>query len=490
MKNIKVIISELFFLCATATFFAIPWGLKNYPLHMPWNVFFVLSSNTSGHDSGTGISIIKGFVIPTIICFLIFNLVFIIFLKKINKIDSKLLNSTGIYFSLSILALLISVNAPFYLKIAKIIKSEPKQSDFYIKNYIAQNDFTIIPPENKRNIIFIFLESMENGFTDTTHGGFFKDNLIPNLTRLAEENISFSETENIGGGRNLQGTSWTVGGLLSKLNGIPFFLPFTKDSEGNKHCLINHKGLNDYLYDQGYTQIFAMGSEKQFEDRSILLEDHHVVVHDINWYKENNYIPKEYQVFWGFEDLKLYDIAKRELSDLGKNTEPFFYGMLTVDTHFPKGFLCDECQSESKYQMQNVVRCADRQIGNFINWVQNQDWYKNTTIVICGDHAYLNAPLNNFTVEQGIIPKKQIDANRRFIDIFINPIVEVPEEKIKRRIFSSFDIMPTLLELTGNKIEGKGMYLGRSLISNEKTLCELYSQEEIEEETMQKVMLP
>ena len=50
--------------------------------------------------------------------------------------------------------------------------------------------------------------------------------------------------------------------------------------------------------------------------------------------------------------------------------------------------------------------------------------------------------------------------------------------------------MPTLLELTGNKIEGKGMYLGRSLISNEKTLCELYSQEEIEEETMQKVMLP
>lgn len=489
MRTLKFILAQIFVLGASATFFAIPWGFKNYPLHMPWNVFFVLSSNTSGHDSGTGLSILKGFVIPAIICFVIFNLILLFFKKKnISKLVDKAFKVTGIYFASSVICLLIAVKAPFYFKIAATISKTPSTSVFYDNNFIDDSNFKVIPSKQKRNIIFIFLESMEPGFTNAENGGFFEENLIPELTELAAKNISFSETNNIGGGINLQGTSWTVAGMLSKLCSVPFFLPFTTDSEGNKHCLSKATTLNDILFMQGYKQIFGMGSEKQFEDRDCLLEDHHVTIHDINWYKENNFIPKDYQVFWGFEDLKLYEIAKKELSALSDSKEPFFYGMLTVDTHFPKGFKCSECTSTYKYQMQNVVRCADRQLGSFIKWIQTQSWYENTTIMICGDHAYLNAPLNNFTVEQGILPKKQIESNRRFINIVINPAVEVPEEKIKGRKYSSFDIAPTLLELCGNKIEGKGIYLGRSLISNEKTLCELYSQKEIETETMKKVI--
>mgnify|MGYP002518075971 CR=1 FL=1 len=49
------------------------------------------------------------------------------------------------------------------------------------------------------------------------------------------------------------------------------------------------------------------------ENRDLFLEDHHVEIHDIKWYKENKMIPEDYQVFWGFEDSKLYSMAKIEL---------------------------------------------------------------------------------------------------------------------------------------------------------------------------------
>ena len=105
--------------------------------------------------------------------------------------------------------------------------------------------------------------------------------------------------------------------------------------------------LSDILDQYGYTQIFAMGSEKQFEDRDILLENHKISIHDLNYYKNKNIIPQDYHVFWGIEDYKLFEIAKEELTNLGKEDKPFSYSLLTVDSHFPSGFTCNEC--ETKY---------------------------------------------------------------------------------------------------------------------------------------------
>lgn len=488
-KAVNFIIFDLiFFLGGSATFFATPWGLKNYPMQMHWNVFFVLSADTSGHDSGTGRSIIFGFVIPAIVLFIIIKTAFYFYSKKnpeVKKLNWNLIKA--IYFLCSVFFLIILTSAWKYINIAKIIKGDAEQSEFYEKNCITSDNFSIIPAQNKRNLIYIFMESMEGDFTSLENGGIFEKNLIPNLTSLAKENVSFSENEGLTGGINLQGTSWTVAGLLSKLYSLPYFLPFTDDAEGS-HCLKNVTTLNDVLNTQGYTQIFAMGSEKQFENRDIVLEDHNVEIHDIKWYKENKYLEKDYQVFWGFEDKKLYEIARIELKQLAEKDEPFFYGMLTVDTHFPNGFVCSECKDDTKSQIDNVILCADRQINEFINWIKQQDWYNNTTIIITGDHNYLDAPLNCFIKKESKLKNKEVDLRRRFINIIINPAIDIPVEKQKNRRFSSFDVTPTLLEVIGNKIEGKGMYLGRSLAGAEKTLCELYSQKEIEKEIMKKTV--
>ncbi len=46
--------------------------------------------------------------------------------------------------------------------------------------------------------------------------------------------------------------------------------------------------------------------------------------------------------------------------------------------------------------------------------------------------------------------------------------------------------MPTVIEALGNKIEGEGIYLGRSLFSGETTLVEKYDERFVENETMTK----
>lgn len=484
-KNIvQLIFLDAVLLFAIALFFALPWGFKNYPLQHQWNVFFVLAADTSGADSGTGKSILFGFVIPALIVFAIFKLVLCFFVKDEKKFMLAHKITTLSAFAVSVSILFATAKLWIYFKIAGIILGKPVESSFYEENFVSEENFSIIPPEHKRNLIYIFMESMESGFTSAENGGLLNENLTPNMQNLAAQNTNFGDNGTMRGGMNLQGTSWTVAGLLSKTSAVPYFSPFiTKD--GKKKCLPKLKKLGDFLYDQDYNLVFSMGSKKQFEDRDIVLEQQHFEIHDIDWYKENNLLDKNYQVFWGFEDQKLYEFAKIELEKLSGQEKPFFYSMLTVDTHFPDGYKCGLCGEEYAERIENVFACADKQLYSFIEWAKEQPWYENTTIIITGDHTYLDAPLNNFITRNSSLPKKEIESRRRFLDIIINPAPELKNAGQNRK-FSSFDVMPTVLEALGNKIDGKGIYLGRSLYSEEPTLVEKYDADFVEEQTMTK----
>ena len=469
-KLLLIVLQDLIFIFSTLLFFALPWSLRNYPMQHPINVFFVVISNTEGADSNTLNSILFGFVIPSLVVYIIYKIVIYILNKKnINFLKNKALKINLLYLATMVLICFTTLKMYIYPTLVyKIIKT-PEYSVFYEQNYINPNTAKIKVPEKKRNLITLYVESLESSYASINDGGVFEDNLIPNLSKLAKENINFSHSEKIGGGENLEGTSWTVAGILSKMSGLPYFYPY-KNINSTKTCLQNATILSDILAKSGYTQIFSMGSEKQFEDRDILLENHNVTVHDLNYYKDEKYIPQDYHVFWGIEDYKLFDIAKKELSELGKKNEPFSYSLLTVDSHYPSGFKCNKCEDIYDQKIKNVIRCTDNQVYDLVTWIQKQNWYSNTTIVILGDHCYLDAPLNNFI----------------FYNVFINSAKELEYSKSKNRLFSSFDMYPTILESLGYEINEEGLALGRSLFSNSKTLLELYGTETITKETMKK----
>lgn len=464
-------------------------------MHDRYAVFFVCDSNTKGNDTDTFRSFRSGVLVPALAAYAAVMLI-VFSVERICRARGKpfaviftdirfFLPASFIYLFLAGVVVAVVLKAWQYVALFYEVHKKPTYSEFYEKNYVLPENAKITFPKIKRNLVVILMESMESSYASVEEGGVFEQNLIPQLTSLAKHHINFSGTEKFGGGMNVAGTTWTCAGMISKLCGLPYFSPFCKE-RGNRTCLAHATCLTDILKANGYNCVFSLGSDKRFENRDVFLENHGVQIHDIAWYKAHGYIPRQYQIFWGFEDDKLFAIAKNELTALGKKETPFFYGMLTVDTHFPDGYKCSQCPTVDKRQIMNVIRCADAHIFALIEWMKVQSWWNNTTVVIMGDHNYLDAPKHNFIVEES--PLADAHTRRAWLNIIVNSSKNVSQDIQKNRRFCSYDMFPTMLESIGCSIEGGALAFGRSLYSGMPTLAEQYGAETLAKELMQRTV--
>ena len=181
---------------------------------------------------------------------------------------------------------------------------------------------------------------------------------------------------------------------------------------------------------------------------------------------------KDYYEFWGYEDEKLFEFAKQELMEIATNNENFNFTMLTVDTHHNNGYVCRLCEDNYEEQYANVIACSSKQIYNFVKWIQAQEWYENTTIVLLGDH---NSMTSGFWDDIG-------DYTRRTYNCFINLPDTVDISNVKNRECTTLDIFPTTLAAIGADIEGDRLALGTNIFSNRNTLSEELGIELLNEE--------
>ena len=165
-------------------------------------------------------------------------------------------------------------------------------------------------------------------------------------------------------------------------------------------------------------------------------------------------------------------MAKEKLKTISKQDEPFNFTMLTVDTHFQDGYLCEDCDNKFDEQYKNVIACSSKKVAEFVKWVQEQDFYEDTTIVISGDH--LSMQKDFFEIDENSEYEKTV------INLFINSFSNT--DNTKNRQFSTMDLYPTTLAALGVKIEGERLGLGTNLFSNEKTLLEKYGKEYVDGE--------
>lgn len=83
------------------------------------------------------------------------------------------------------------------LDLIHFLKNENTNSEFIKEHYVDPAEVSITFPEKKRNLIYIYLESMESTYADTQSGGGFEDkNVIPELCELSYENESFQAIAN------------------------------------------------------------------------------------------------------------------------------------------------------------------------------------------------------------------------------------------------------------------------------------------------------
>ena len=369
------------------------------------------------------------------------------------------------------------------LDIGNYTANQSTYSEFIDANYVDPAETELTFPETKRNLIYIFLESMETTYTDIENGGGFEEGCIPLLTELAQENEDFSGGDTaLNGGYAMPGTTWTAGALFAQTSGLPLSIPIEDNSMDTQDSFFpGIVTLGDVLEQQGYEQVFMIGSEAEFGGRKLYFTEHgNYDIEDYPYFVDAGKIEQGRWVWWGFEDLYLFEFAKEKLTELSQEDEPFNLTLLTVDTHFEDGYTCSECGDEfGDNNYANVMACSDRQVYEFVRWIQEQDFYENTTIVISGDHL---------TMDSDFCEDVDSDYTRRVYTTYINADTEV-EDVTMTRGYTSFDNFPTTLASLGVKIDGDRLGLGTNLFSDTLTLEETYGIDRMAEELQKKSKL-
>lgn len=478
--NKKIIRKIILIFCFILIFFSIFIKLKFNDVSFELLLFSIFTSKGGNLDIlFLGILfVLTGVLIGLGLIFLIKLFYRKILKKRINCLG-KLNNKHKSIIKLIVYILIIVFSIFSVLRILKLdsyIVAQSKESSLFEEYYVDATDVELNFPEDKRNLIYIYVESLETSNISKENGGIVNKSYTPNLEKLALENINFSNTEKLGGALQINNTEWTMAALISHTSGIPFKISMDTSFYNNYiNSFPRLYNLGDILEENGYNNYFMIGSDAEFGGRKGFFETHgNHTVYDYEYAKENDYIDDDYYVWWGYEDKKLFEFAKEKIKEASKEKEPFNFTMLTVDTHFTDGYMDDSCEEVFDNKYANSFYCSDSKIGEFVDWIKKQDFYENTTIIIVGDHM---------TMQSGFYEDSD-NYQRTIYNTFINSLVEPKKEK--NRLFSTLDFFPTTLASLGVKIEGNKLGLGVNLFSEEETLIEKLGLEYLNKEISKK----
>lgn len=385
--------------------------------------------------------------------------------KKIWNMKWNLVK-TSILSLVSILMLGFGVNYSIQtLHLMEVYRAYTESSSYIESNYVNPDKVGLKFPDKKRNLIHIYAESLESSYFSKELGGYSNENLMPNLYEFSKSGVHFSNTDKMGGSRQTYGSSWSVAGMVNMESGVPLKIPMDGNSYGKAgEFLPGISNLGDVLHTQGYNQTIMFGSDAEFGGLDVYFTQHGKYhIFDVKEARKQGLIPQDYNVWWGFEDDKLYDFAKDELTRLHKEGKPFHFNMENADTHFPDGYVSKNLKRSRTSQYADVIAYSDEQLAGFIKWIQAQPFYENTTIVITGDHLSMD---KNFFKD--FDPKYQ----RAPFNLFLNAPINKEVVKMKNRQFAPLDMFPTIVSSLGVEIPGNRLGLGTSLFSGEQTLME------------------
>lgn len=487
MKKRKIISSILLFFAFffVAVTFWVPDNFGNIGMSQ---IVFHLKVPMEGSDSSFIIDFaLKCVILPLILSLFIICMVyhkkrkdklFFVLSRKdkekeyrINPLD--IIKKFIVWISIGCLILTFHLAAST-LELYEYLNYQMHNSTIFEDYYVDPMEVTYQFPETKRNLIYIYLESMETTYYSKELGGAQKQNLIPELYHLAQTYQTFDGGVSENTGFYVpEGTGWTIGAMVGQSAGIPLKIAIQGNSYSNATTFLpGSYSIGEILEKENYNQTLLIGSEAEFGGRENFYKQHgNYNIVDYNTAIDNEWIPADYHVWWGYEDEKLYEFAKNEILNLSTQDKPFNFTMLTADTHHIGGYPCPLCNNQYDNQYSNVIACASRQVNNFVSWIQEQDFYENTTIVICGDHT---------SMDPDFFTNLDDDYIRKGYYVFINSAIE-KENNVSRKI-TTFDLFPTTLASLGVNFDENRLGLGTNLYSDEQTLIEIYGFDVLQEQ--------
>lgn len=377
--------------------------------------------------------IVGGLLLYVVIFLLIACVCFVVNDGKSKKQSVKL-SLVSMAFFVAVAIYFTPVFSPFMQKIRRTpdIYPEIVFRNAGIKLSGVKKNEVIATPG--KNLVVIFMESLENTFTDSTT----LPGLTPNLNALAKEGISFTGISN---GLNADDT---FSALYSVFMGLPL-LP-----EQLISSLLWEGGLQDryggnlpslpfILHKAGYRQVFLQGPSLKFAGMNMFTQRELI---DIACsYESSGKTPEPDS--WGCSDRQLFEWGTSHFEKLSSCGKPFALYLTTVDTHLPAGFLYKDSETypwknEKEKRFLSAVRTTDREIGKFIAGLRKSKAWENTVVVMMTDHL-----LHSSSVDSILAGNKK----RRHVGIVLNAgrsgAVNTPG--------ATSDWAPTILALSGVK---------------------------------------
>ena len=465
------VVLTLLLLFAFVCFFAARWFVTVYGRIGFDSILFTLQSSLDGVQSDLVRSYLLGGLLPAVLCTAL-SFAILLLLRRLPV--------RGLVSILTSVALAVGLigYAAVDVELTDYVRDLIWRGQLYETEYVDPDTVQITFPEKKRNLVYILLESMETTYLSEDLGGASDVNLIPELYELARDNINFSHTDGVGGFHATNGSSWTIGAIVAQTAGIPLKVPSGIEDWQNGYgkdgvFLPGAASIMNILDDAGYHTSFLCGSDANFGGRKTYYQTHGTdEIYDIYTARRDGIVPKDYFVWWGMEDLHLFEYAKQELTEISQGDEPFAFTMLTVDTHHIGGYQCEYCRGEYEESYEQSIACSSRQVLEFIQWLQEQPFYENTTVIITGDHLSMDNGNFQRNVDE--------DYQRMVYHCILNSALE--SGNTKNREYCAVDLFPTTLAAMGCTIEGDRLGLGTNLFSNLPTLAEKWGFEEFNSE--------
>lgn len=469
------IVSTVFLALGVAAYTGTLWGKEAFGDLTPDQILINLNSPTEGTDTGVYVSLFEGPVLTTALATALFCIVIFSNLKLIYTKGEKartVLPALAVRLICTVLALAVLIGGCAFginkFQLMTLYDAYMSASTYIEDNFADPETTELVFPEQKRNLIHIYLESMENTFFSKDFGGYFDENLMPDLAKLTKEGISFSHTDTgFGGPVKTAGSGWSVAAMVNMSTGLPMKVPVNGNSYGQPdNFLPGATALGDILKEQGYEQSVMFGADSAFGGLNFFFESHGSFnMFDWPAVKKLGWLPEDYKQFWGYEDDKLYEFAKKELTRLSETGKPFHFVMETADTHAPEGYLSKHVEDKFWTRYANVVHYSQGEAVKFIRWIQEQPFYENTTIVVVGDHLSMaSAFFEDVT-----------NYKRTIYNLFLNPsenVADIPEEYTVNRDWAPFDMFPSILASIGVEIDGNRLGIGTNMFSGEQTILE------------------
>lgn len=391
----------------------------------------------------------------------ILSALYIVIFNKVKVIKEKKTLVTTLLAVITVILSLVNIGTIDYAKY-KIAKST-----FFEKNFTNPKDVQITMPEQKKNLVFIFLESFESTLLDENNGGSYNEDLLKEVADInnKEYTTTFMSNNNKLGMKMIDGANHTTASLITNNSSIPFKFQITQRTLNDKHFFNNAYTLGDVLKDNGYKNELISAATSSYggvKEFFTIHGDYNII--DINTLEENNLeITDKDKIDWGFNDGYMYEVAKKRLDILSKGNEPFNLTLVGIDTHFPRGYRSYYTKDEYGNEYKDVYATESKLLGDFISYLEEQPYFKDTVIVIVGDHETMEC---DFLED---MPKE----NRYVYASYINSQAE-PTNK-ENRTYTALDTMPSVLAALGATIENNKLGLGVNLFSDKPTLSETYT---------------